>query len=192
MKLGGKRGAPGQKGVSLVEVLFGLLMLSFGLLAIAPLFASSVKTGASSNQLASANTLAREKLEEVIGYPATDARLAVADGNNAAGPAGVTTTGSGSLVSHNASCDNDLPTWYEPKTGATSSATTSPGRSWYRYPFERTYTIEQYAADLTSRVTSPAPYAIKKVTVTVRATIGPFPGLRQTRQSVLVRFRDAG
>src|SRR5262249_11822339 len=101
MKLGGKRGAPGQTGVSLVEVLFGLLMLSFGLPAIAPLFASSVKTGASSNQLASANTLAREKLEEVIGYPATDTRLAVVNGNNAAGPAGVTTTGSGSLVSHN-------------------------------------------------------------------------------------------
>jgi Tfp pilus assembly protein PilV len=192
MKHGRNRGAPGQTGVSLVEVLFGLLMLSFGLLAIAPLFASSVKTGASSNQLAGANTLAREKLEEVIGYPATDTRLAVANGDNAAGPAGVTTTGSGSLVSHNTSCDNDLPTWYEPKTGATSNATTSPGLSWYRYPFERTYTIEQYAADLTTRITSPAPYAIKKVTVTVRATIGPFPGLRQTRQSVLVRFRDAG
>jgi hypothetical protein len=187
-----RREAKPERGVSLVEVLFGLLMLSFGLLAIAPLFAGSVKTGASSNQLAGSNTLAREKLEEVIGYPATDTRLAVADGNNAAGPTGVTTTGSGSIVGYNASCDNDLPTWYEPRTGATSNAATSPGQSWYRYPFERTYTIEQYAADLTTRVASPASYAIKKVTVTVRATIGPFPGLRQTRQTVFVRFRDAG
>lgn len=181
-----------ERGVTLVEVLFGLLMLSFGLLAIAPLFASSVKTGASSNQLAGANTLAREKLEEVIGYPATDARLSVAPGDNSAGPTGVTTTGDGSIVGHNTSCDNDLPTWYEPHTGATSKASSSPGSEWFRYPFQRTYTIEQYAADLTTRIKSPAAYAIKKVTVTVRATMGPFPGLRQTRQSVLVRFRDAG
>ena len=189
-KAGGGRVA-GERGVSLVEVLFGLLMLSFGLLAIAPLFAGSVKTGASSNQLANANTLAREKLEQVIGYPATDPRLSVPDTYNAAGPTGVTTTGSDSVVGHNTSCDNDLPTWYEPGTGATSNATTSPGGSWYRFPFERTYTIEQYATDLTTRIKSPEPYAIKKVTVTVRAAIGPFPGLRQTRQTVFVRFRDA-
>lgn len=191
-KARGGRRAAGEPGVSLVEVLFGLLLLSFGLLAIAPLFASSVKTGASSNQLASANTLAREKLEQVIGYPATDPRLSVPDADNAAGPTGVTTTGDGSIVGHNGSCDNDLPTWYEPATGATSKASSSPGRSWFRYPFERTYTIEQYGADLTTRVVSPGDYAIKKVTVTVRATMGPFPGLRQTRQSVFVRYRDAG
>jgi len=98
-----------QRGLTLVEVMFGLLMLSFGLLAIAPLFAGSVKTGASSNQLAGANTLAREKLEEMIGYPATDPRLAVSAGNNAAGPTGLTTTGTGSVVGYNDPCDNDLP-----------------------------------------------------------------------------------
>jgi len=185
-------GRNAQSGLTLIEVLFALLLLSFGLLAIAPLFAGSVKTGASSNQLAGTNTLAREKLEELIGYPATDPRLAVADGNNASGPDGLTTTGTGSLVGHNASCDNDLPSWYSPSTGGTSTATSSPGEGWYRFPFERTYTIEQYAADLTTRVPAPGTYAIKKVTVTVRATMGPFPGLRQTRQSVLLRFRDAG
>jgi len=179
-----------QRGLTLVEVMFGLLMLSFGLLAIAPLFAGSVKTGASSNQLAGANTLAREKLEEMIGYPATDPRLAVSAGNNAAGPTGLTTTGTGSVVGYNAACDNDLPAWYNPSTGATSTATNSPGAGFYRYPFVRSYTVEQYAADLTTRVTAPGAYSIKKVTVTVRATTGPFPGLRQTRQSVFVRFRD--
>ena len=74
----------GERGLTLIEVLFALLLLSFGLLAIAPLFAGSVKTGASSNQLASANTLAREKLEELIGYPTTDPRLSVPVGKNAA------------------------------------------------------------------------------------------------------------
>jgi Tfp pilus assembly protein PilV len=181
-----------ERGVTLIEVLFALLLLSFGLLAIAPLFAGSVKTGASSNHLGGSNTLAREKLEELIGYPATDARLSVPTGKNAAGPTGLTSTGSDSIVGANTSCDNDLPKWHNPATGATSTASASPGAGWYLFPFQRTYTIEQYAADLSTRVVTPATYALKKVTVTVRATIGPFPGLRQTQQSVLVRFRDAG
>ena len=182
----------GERGVTLIEVLFALLLLSFGLLAMAPLFAGSVKTGASSNQLGSANTLAREKLEELIGYPTSDTRLSVPTGKNSAAPTGVTTTGSGSVVGANTSCDNDLSNWYNPATGAMSTATASPGAGWYRFPFQRTYTIEQYGTDLATRVASPGDYAVKKITVTVRATTGPFPGLRQTRQSVFVRFRDAG
>jgi prepilin-type N-terminal cleavage/methylation domain-containing protein len=182
----------GERGVTLVEVLVALLLLSFGLLGIAPLFAGSVKTGASSNQLASSNTLAREKLESLIGYPATDPRLSVPDGKNAAGPTGLSTTGTGSIVGANTSCDNDLPKWYNPASGATSMASLPTGSGWYRFPFQRTYTIEQYAPDLASRIVSPGAYALKKVTVTVRATSGPFPTLRQTQQSVLVRFRDAG
>lgn len=181
-----------QIGVTIVEVMIALVLLSFGLLAVAPLFAGAVKTDASSNQLGSANTLAREKLEELIGYPTTDPRLAVPAGNNAAGPSGLTTTGSGSVVGHNASCDNDLPAWYKPATGATSTAASSPGNGWYRYPYARTYTIEQFGGDLTTRITTPAAYPLKKITVTVGPTAGPFPGLRQTRQSVFVRFRDAG
>jgi len=182
----------GERGLTLIEVMFALLLLSFGLLAIAPLFAGSVKTGASSNQLAGSNTLAREKLEELIGYPATDPRLLVPTGTNAAAPTGVTSTGSGSVVGANTNCDNDLPRWYNPATGGTSAAGALPGTGWYVYPFQRTYTIEQYGADLVTRVVSPADYAIKKITVTVKATTGPFPGLRQTRQSVFVRFRDGG
>ncbi len=184
------RGHGAQRGLTLIEVMLAMLLLSFGLLAVAPLFAGSVKTGASSNQLASSNTLAREKLEEVIGYPATDARLAVPDGNNAAGPTGLTTTGSGSVVGLNTSCDNDLPKWYNPSTGATSTAASSPGNGWFLYPYRRTYTIEQFGGDLAARVTAPGTYVAKRVTVTVRATTGPFPGLRQTRQSVFVGYRD--
>jgi len=185
------RGHRGQRGLTLVEVMVAMLLLSFGLLAIAPLFAGAVKTGASSNQLASSNTLAREKLEEAIGYPATDARLLVPAGKNAAGPAGVTTVGSGSIVGANTSCENDLPSWYNPSTGAVSTAAGSPGQGWFRYPYRRTYTIEQFGGDLATRVTSPGTYVVKKVTVTVRATTGPFPGLRQTRQSVFVGYRNS-
>ncbi len=186
-----------QRGVTLIEVIFALLLLSFGLLAIAPLFAGSVKTDASSNQLGGSNTLAREKLEELIGYPATDPRLGVPTGDNAAAGTGITTTGSGSVVGYNSSCNNDLPAWYNPATGSTSAALLSPGTGWYRYPYQRTYTVEQFGSDLTTRVSSPAAglpdtYAVKKITVTVKATIGPFPGLRRTQQSVIVRYRSVG
>jgi len=179
------------RGLALPEVLVAMTLLAFGLLAIAPLFAGSVKTNASSNQLGNVNGLAAEKLEELIGYPATDPRLAVTAGFNAAAAPGVSTTGPGSLVGVNTFCANDLPLWYQPDTGATSFAAISPGAGWTAYPYARTYTIEQWAPDLATRVVSPGTYSVKLVTVSVRATAGPFPGLRSTTQSAYVRFRDA-
>ena len=183
----------GERGVTLVEVPIALAILGFGLLAIAPMFTGAVRTNASSHQLTNANTLAREKIEELIGFPSTDPRLAVAANANAAGPPGTSTTGSGSIVdtTTNTFCQNDLPRWYKPSTGATSTASTSPGLGWFTYPCTRTYTVEQFAEDLTTRVLTPGTYGVKLLTVVVRPTSGPFPGLRQTTQSVYVRFRDA-
>ena len=180
-----------QAGLTLIETLIGMTLLGVGLLALAPLFIGSVRTNASSNQLGNVNALAGEKLEELIGYPAVDPRLAVANGANAAASPGVTTTGTGSVVSANTFCANDLPLWYDPATGTPSHSSTAPGPGWEAYPFARTYTVEQWASDLTTRVVSPGPWAVKLVTVTVRPTRGPFPGLRTTTQSAYVRFRDA-
>jgi len=180
-----------QRGFTLVEVATAMAILGFGLLAIAPMFAGSVKTNASSNQLGSANGLAGEKLEELIEYPAVDPRLTVPDGDNAAAAPGVATTGTGSVVGANLYCANDLPLWYDPASGERSFATSSPGPGWQAYPYERTYIIEQFAPDLTTRIAAPGSYAVKLVTVTVRPTKGPFPGLRTTTQSTYVRFRDA-
>src|SRR5262249_9197584 len=73
-----------QAGLTLIETLIGMTLLGVGLLALAPLFIGSVRTNASSNQLGNVNALAGEKLEELIGYPATDPRLAVTNGSNAA------------------------------------------------------------------------------------------------------------
>ncbi len=185
------RGRRSERGLTLIEVAVAMTLLAFGLLAIAPLFASSVKTNASSNQLGNVNALAGEKLEELIGYPATDARLAIADGANAAAPAGMATTGPGSIVAANPRCVNDLPLWYKPETGGVSFSSSSPGVGWRVFPYTRTYVIEQWAPDLATRVTAPATYSVKLVTVTVRPTKGPFPGLRTTTQSAYVRFRDA-
>jgi len=179
------------RGLTLVEVMVAMTLLAFGLLAIAPLFAGSVKTNASSNQLGNVNGLAGEKLEELIGYPAIDPRLAVPDGANAAASPGVSTTGAGSVVAANSFCANDLPLWFEPTSSAISFATAWPGPGWQRFPYVRTYVIEQWAADLTTRVASPGAYAVKLVTVNVRPVAGPFPGLRSTTQSAYVGFRDA-
>jgi prepilin-type N-terminal cleavage/methylation domain-containing protein len=177
-----------ERGMTLVEVLIALTILAFALLGLMPLFAGAVRTTASANQLSNANTLAREKLEELTGYPRGDQRLTVATGNNAAVPTGVTTTGTGSIVAVNTFCNNDLPSWYRPSTGEVSSASTSPGVGWYAYPYVRTYTVELYAADLTTRVTAPSAYTVTLLTVTVRPTQGPFPGLRETTQSLYLRL----
>lgn len=193
------RGA-GERGLTIVEVPIALALLAFGLLAMAPMFTGAVRTNASAFNLTNANTLAREKMEELIGFPSTDARLWVAENASAAGPTG--TTGSG--WTENAVCDNDLPNWYNPSTGATSPATVSPGIGWFIFPCTRTYTVEQFREDLTTRVVTPSPtcatawgtdtcpgtFGVKLLTVVVRPTSGPFPGLRQTTQSVYVRFRD--
>jgi Tfp pilus assembly protein PilV len=181
---------PRERGLTLVEVPIAMTILGFGMLAMAPMFTGAVRTNASSNQLTNANTLAREKLEELTGFPSTDARLAVPPQANATGPTAAT-TGAGSIVIANPVCDNDLPKFYKPSTGATSIASTSPGVGWYLFPYTRTYTVEQFQADLTTRSVAPAPYAVKLLTVTVRASSGPLPGLRQTTQSVYLRYRDA-
>jgi len=172
-----------ERGLTLIEILVALSILAVAVLALAPLFTISIRTNASSMQLTNANTLAREKLEELSGYPRDDPRLTVAIGNNSAGPiAGAT---------YNALCANDLPKWYQPSTGATSTATTSPGAGWFIFPYTRTYTIEQFDGTLTTRITSPNAYVVKLITVTVRPTQGPFPGLRQTIQSLYLRVRNA-
>ena len=176
-----------ETGMTLVEVLIALTILGLALLALAPLFSGAVRTNASANQLTSANTLAREKLEELSGYPRNDPRLTVTGSNNAAVPPGVTIPGAS--VSESTWCDNDLPRWYEPSSGATSRASSSPGGGWFSYPYRRTYTVEQYAEDLKTRISSPNSYAVKLLTVTVAPTQGPLPGLRTTTQSLYVRPR---
>lgn len=178
-----------QRGLTLIEILVALSILALALLALAPLFTRAVTSNASSMQLTNANTLAREKLEELSGYPRNDPRLTVADTKNAAVPTGGTITGAN--VGVNTLCDNDLPKWYQPSTGATSTAATSPGAGWFSFPYSRTYTVEQFDADLTTRITAPGAYVVKLITVTVRPTLGPFPGLRRTTQSLYLRVRDA-
>ena len=181
-----------ERGLTLVEVLVAAVVLGLALLALAPMFTSAVRTNASAYQLTNSNSLAREKLEELSGYPRSDPRLAVAPPNNASGPT-TASVGTGSIVGVNVWCQNDLPRWYNPQTGATSTAANRPGVGWFSYPFTRTYTIEQFDSDGSNmtRVVAPGSYVVKLITVTVSPTSGPFPGLRTSRQSLYLRVKDA-
>jgi type II secretory pathway pseudopilin PulG len=179
-----------EAGLTLIEVLVAATILAMALLALAPMFTSAVRTNASAYQLTNSTTLAREKLEELSGYPRSDPRLTIAAGSNAAGPTG--TVIAGALVdTTNTWVVNDLPAWYNPQTGETAPAGPRPGIAWFSYPFTRTYTIEQFDETLVTRVTSPTPYVVKLITVRVRPTSGPFPGLRESRQALYLRIRDA-
>ncbi|HEU5248875.1 MAG TPA: prepilin-type N-terminal cleavage/methylation domain-containing protein [Thermoanaerobaculia bacterium] len=179
----------GDAGMTLIEVLVATTILGLALLALAPMFTSAVRTNASAYQMTNSNTLAREKLEELSGYPRSDPRLAVVSPNNASGPT-TASVGTGSVVGINTWCQNDLPAWYNPETGATAPAGPRPGIAWFSYPFTRTYTVEQFGEDLVTRIVAPAPYVVKVITVTVRPTSGPFPGLRMSRQALILRLRD--
>lgn len=183
-----RRGS-GEVGLTLVEVLVAITILGLSLLALAPMFTGAVRTNASANQLTNANTLAREKLEELSGYPRNDVRLTVGAGANAAGPT-TASVGAGSIVAVNTWCANDLPMWHKPSTGQTSNAATSPGAAWFQFPYTRTYTIEQFDGNLTTRIVAPNTYIVKLITVIVEPTRGPFPGLRRTRQSLYLRVKD--
>ncbi len=182
-----------QRGLTLIEILVALSILALAVLALAPLFTGAIRTNASSNQLTTANTLAREKLEELSGYPRNDPRLTIVDGSNAAAPTGVSvSTAPGALIDNsNTWLLNDLPMWYQPSTGATSTAATSPGAGWFRFPYSRVYTIEQFDGTLTTRIASPNAYVVKLITVIVQPTLGPLPGLRRTTQSLYLRVKNA-
>lgn len=181
------------RGMSLIEALVTVALLAVILLALAPLFSQSVNTNASSSQLSVANTLAREKLEELMLYPTTDPRLEVPS---------TTTKGPAAESPYL----DDLPKYYNPSTGETSlDETYSKSAGWYPYSFRRTYTVEPLVSagvvgdppvavngsGVETAVGFVPNYEFKLVTVTVSPTSGPFPGLRSTTQSAYVRYRNA-
>jgi prepilin-type N-terminal cleavage/methylation domain-containing protein len=58
-----------ERGVTLVELLIALALLSFILLGIAPLFMSSVKANYSGNEYTSIHNMARDRLEALMALP---------------------------------------------------------------------------------------------------------------------------
>ena len=65
----------GTKGFSLLEVLIGLVVLAFGLLATAGMQLSSIRGNHFSSDLTQATVLAQNKLEELKNLPYVDPKL---------------------------------------------------------------------------------------------------------------------
>jgi type II secretory pathway pseudopilin PulG len=65
--------------VTLIELLVALALLAFVLLGITPLFMASVKSNFSANEYTSIHVLARDRLEQLMNLPFTDAQLAPGD-----------------------------------------------------------------------------------------------------------------
>src|SRR5712691_208656 len=66
-----------ERGLTLVELLIAVALLGFILLGIAPLFIASVKSNYSANEYTSANTLARDKLEQLMNLTFDDPLLSI-------------------------------------------------------------------------------------------------------------------
>jgi type II secretory pathway pseudopilin PulG len=64
-----------EAGLTLVELLISIALLGFVLLGIAPLFIASVKSNYSANEYTSIHNLARDRLEQLMNLPFTDAQL---------------------------------------------------------------------------------------------------------------------
>jgi Tfp pilus assembly protein PilV len=64
-----------EAGLTLVELLIALALLSFVLLGIVPLFLSSVKSNYAGNEYTSIHILARDRLEQLMNLPFSDVQL---------------------------------------------------------------------------------------------------------------------
>jgi Tfp pilus assembly protein PilV len=112
---GSRKRPPKSRGIALVELVISALLFGWVLLAIFPLFLSSVKSNVSARSYAEVNNLARSRLEQLLDLPFDDPRL--------------------SAGSH---ATNDLAaTLPDPETGALPSTVANP--------FRRTYHVRQFA-----------------------------------------------
>jgi len=78
------RGAAGQSGFSLIELMVGICILSIGILAICSMQVTSLKGNSISNQYSDYSTLAMDYMENLMAMPYTSLP-ADADGNGSAG-----------------------------------------------------------------------------------------------------------
>src|SRR5215468_6558818 len=64
-----------QRGLTLIELIVAVALFGFVLLGIVPLFLGSVKSNYSANEYTSVNTIARDRLEQLMNMPFQDPRL---------------------------------------------------------------------------------------------------------------------
>lgn len=162
-------GSVPSSGVAFVELVISAVVLGWVLLAVFPLFLSSVRSNAAANSYGEVNALARSRLEELLDLPFEDPRLS----------AGRHST-------------NDLPpNLADPETGVFPSAVANP--------FRRTYRVEQFELPAAATVPSGSAFAprrvmeagrrfdLKRIDVTVeKQSAWPEPGLIAARVSGLL------
>jgi len=68
------------RGFTLVETLVAVLLMALVMLAIIPLFATSLKSNGAGQDFTVLNSLVKQQLEQVMQYSFTDPRLAVPSG----------------------------------------------------------------------------------------------------------------
>lgn len=146
------------KGFALVETLVAVTLFGILLLAVVPLFLTAVRSNASAFDYTTVNSLACDKLEQLMNVPISDASLRVTAGQT------VATIG------------NDLQTRVDPNT-----AMPSVNPSYPTYPYQRTWRVELFDVDAANNlvpVASGNRYTVKRITVTVTAERN-LPGLRK-------------
>lgn len=81
-----------EKGFTLLEVMIALFILAFGLLAIATMQATAIKSNSQAMGLTEAANLAQDRMERLMSLAYTDPSLEDTDGD---GPGGLDRTGTG-------------------------------------------------------------------------------------------------
>lgn len=121
-------------GVAFVELVISAVVLGWVLLAVFPLFLSSVRANAAASSYGEVNVLVRTRLEQLLELPFEDSRL---------------------LPGRHST--NDLPaTLPDPETGAFPSAVANP--------FRRTYRVRQFEIPAAATVPPGAPFTSIRVT----------------------------
>jgi type II secretory pathway pseudopilin PulG len=151
-----------ESGLTLIELLVALGLLSFVLLAIAPLFIMSMKSNFSANEYTSIHVLARDRLEQLMNLPFNDPQ-----------------------VTPGVKANDQNPKLPDPMTGV------PPGAGGVLNPFQVTYQVLQYqipaatAAKLSdSLAIVPAGNAFTPIRVTAAGQVFQYKRIDVTVSSV--------
>lgn len=87
-----KRNLNGNAGFTLLEVIIAISILTFGLLAVASMQASSIRGNALAGGLTESSTWAGDRLEKLVTLPYTHASLSNGDHTDLSPPPGFTIT----------------------------------------------------------------------------------------------------
>lgn len=87
-----KRNLNGNAGFTLLEVIIAISILTFGLLAVASMQASSIRGNALAGGVTEASTWGGDRLEKLVTLPYTHASLASGTRSDPSPPAGFTVT----------------------------------------------------------------------------------------------------